>query len=55
MAKRAIWLGNDETHIVRKWEKKDLQDLKSLICITVTSIKRIEQIKEYNESMPNKK
>jgi hypothetical protein len=31
---RAIWLGNDETHYVRKWETKDLGDLKKLIDIT---------------------
>jgi hypothetical protein len=28
MAKRATWLGNDETHYLRKWEGKELQDLK---------------------------
>lgn len=55
MAKRAIWLGNDETHIVRKWEEKDLDDLKKLIDITVVTIKRNEQIKSYNQDMPNKK
>jgi hypothetical protein len=30
-AKRAAWLGNDETHYVRKWEDKDISDLKVLI------------------------
>lgn len=35
IAKRATWLGNDETHYFRKWENKDLQDLKTLIEITV--------------------
>lgn len=30
-AKRAAWLGNDETHYVRKWEDKDINDLKVLI------------------------
>ena len=34
-AKRAAWLGNDETHYTRKWEDKDLKDLKSLILLTV--------------------
>ena len=34
-AKRAVWLGNDETHYVRNWEDKDLKDLKSLILLTV--------------------
>jgi hypothetical protein len=33
-AERATWLGNDETHYVRKWEDNDLQDLKKLIKLT---------------------
>lgn len=33
-AKRAAWLGNDETHYVRKWEEKDINDLKTLIKLT---------------------
>ena len=28
VAKRAVWLGNDETHYIRKWEDKDLSFLK---------------------------
>jgi hypothetical protein len=55
IAKRAIWLGNDETHVVRKWEERDLKDLKELIDITVACIKRSEKIKSYNQEMPNKK
>ncbi len=35
VAKRATWLGNDETHYVRKWEGKNLTDLKSLIILTL--------------------
>ena len=35
VAKRAVWLGNDETHYVRKWGEKDLQDLKNLIDLTI--------------------
>lgn len=34
MAARAAWLGNDETHYVRKWDDKDLEDLKQLIALT---------------------
>jgi hypothetical protein len=34
MAARAVWLGNDEVHYLRKWEGKDLQDLKNLIQLT---------------------
>jgi hypothetical protein len=33
-AERATWLGNDETHYIRKWEDKDLADMKSLIQLT---------------------
>lgn len=35
IAKRATWLGNDETHYFKEWEDKDLEDLKRLIEITV--------------------
>lgn len=34
-AERATWLGNDETHYTRKWEGKDLSDLKTLIQLTI--------------------
>ena len=27
-AERAAWLGNDETHYLRRWEEQDIQDLK---------------------------
>lgn len=35
VAKRAVWLGNDETHYIRKWEDKDVSNLKHLIDLTV--------------------
>ena len=35
MAKRATWIGNDEAHYSRKWENKDVTDLKRLIEVTV--------------------
>jgi hypothetical protein len=35
MAKRAVWLGNDETHYLKRWEGKDLNDLKKLIDATL--------------------
>ena len=31
VAKRATWLGNDETHYERRWVDKDLHDLKVMI------------------------
>lgn len=33
-ARRATWLGNDETHYIRKWVNRDLNDLKRLINLT---------------------
>ena len=30
-AKAAIWIGNDEAHYTRKWEDKDISDLKRFI------------------------
>ena len=35
IAKRATWLGNDETHYIRKWVGKNISDLKVLIDLTV--------------------
>lgn len=35
IAKRAVWLGNDETHYVRVWADKDVNHLKHLIDLTV--------------------
>ncbi|MCH9005343.1 MAG: DUF4145 domain-containing protein [Proteobacteria bacterium] len=38
VAKRAAWLGNDETHYTRKWVENDLDDLKTLIKIVINAI-----------------
>ena len=35
VAKRAVWLGNDETHYIRVWANKDVSNLKQLIDLTV--------------------
>jgi hypothetical protein len=51
MAERATWLGNDETHYVRKWENKDLQDLKNLIDLTVYFISMSRKALRYMEEM----
>lgn len=37
-AQRAVWLGNDEVHYLRKWENHDLDDLKELIELVLTTI-----------------
>ncbi|WP_421910379.1 hypothetical protein [Marinobacter sp.] len=33
-ASRAAWIGNDETHYIRKWGEKDINDLKTLLRLT---------------------
>lgn len=37
-AERATWLGNDHAHYIKKWETKDLADLKLLIKLSVVWI-----------------
>lgn len=52
VAKRAVWLGNDETHYVRKWEGKNLQDLKKLIELTIHWIEMDYLTEEIEDDMP---
>lgn len=53
-AKRAAWIGNDETHYERKWTDKDLSHLKELIILVVNWITNIEITGKYKEEMPEK-
>jgi hypothetical protein len=55
MAARAAWLGNDETHYVRKWEDKDLDDLKTVINLTVHWIEMAEMTDSVLRDMPEGK
>lgn len=50
-AKRAAWLGNDETHYIRKWETKDVNDLKLLVRLTVNWIESSLLTKKYIAEM----
>ncbi len=52
VAKRANWLGNDETHYVRTWEGKDLSDLKTLIKLSVHWIQMDILTKNILKDMP---
>jgi hypothetical protein len=52
IAERAAWLGNDETHYVRRWLTKDVQDLKKLVGLTVNAIENVLVTKEYLSTMP---
>lgn len=55
MAKRAVWLGNDETHYVKRWEAHDLQSLKVLIDLTLHWIESEILTEQYNQLMPGPK
>lgn len=52
-AKRAVWLGNDETHYERKWTDKDITDLKNLIELTVHWIVLALMTEQYKNAMPD--
>jgi hypothetical protein len=52
VAKRAVWLGNDETHYVRKWEEKDVHDLKGLIRLTTLWIEKERETERLLSEMP---
>ena len=54
-AKRAAWLGNDETHYTRKWEDKDINDLKLLTKLTVNWIENVILTEKYISEMDEKK
>lgn len=51
-AERAAWLGNDETHYVRKWTDKDITDLKNLVLLTVHWIETEMLTEQYENDMP---
>lgn len=55
VARRAVWLGNDETHYTRKWENKDVSHLKRLIDLTVRWIESDIETKELLQDMPEPK
>jgi hypothetical protein len=55
VAKRAAWLGNDETHYIRKWEDRDISDLKTLIRLTMNGVDNILLAKKYEKEMPDGK
>lgn len=52
VSKRAVWLGNDETHYIRKWEGKNLDDLKKLIDLTVHWIEMESLTRSFETEMP---
>lgn len=54
ISRRAVWLGNDETHYTRKWEDRDINDMKKLIDITNHWIEMEQRTEEYIREMPQR-
>lgn len=50
-ASRAIWLGNDHTHYEKKWDNKNLEDLKTLIKLTIKWIESEILTNKFNLEM----
>ena len=55
VAKRAVWLGNDETHYTKKWEGKNVEDLKRLIDLTIHWIEMERLTHDFELDMPTGK
>lgn len=55
VSKRAVWLGNDETHYVRKWEGKDVHDLKGIIHLVLRWIEQEVETEALLNDMPERK
>ena len=55
LSKRAVWIGNDETHYIKKWHNKDIDDLKVLIRLVVNYIESDILANSYIDDMPIKK
>lgn len=53
-AKRATWLGNDETHYERVWKDKDITDLIKLLDLVMHWIIYEEETKKYLGEMHDK-
>ena len=51
-AERAAWIGNDETHYTRKWDDKDIGDLKKLILMTSNWISLVVHSDRFKSEMP---
>ncbi|MFZ1989529.1 MAG: hypothetical protein WAW96_07115 [Alphaproteobacteria bacterium] len=47
LAERSLWLGNDETHYLRKWVDHDIKDLIRLIDLTMHWMEIDLSSKEY--------
>ncbi len=55
VAKRALWLGNDEVHYIRKWVDMNVDDLINLIRLTIDWIEIERDSKKYVDALEDKK
>jgi len=55
IANRTLWIGNDETHYLRKWTEHDVDDLIALIRLTIHWIEMEVLSKKYVTEMPKGK
>jgi hypothetical protein len=53
-ARRAVALGNDETHYDRRWVDQDVEDLKTLIHLTVLWVEGVLLTARYVTEMPDR-
>lgn len=51
LAKRASWLGNDHAHYTKRWEDKDIRDLKRLIMTSLYWISAEKELEYYQREM----
>jgi hypothetical protein len=55
VAKRCLWLGNDESHYMRKWTEHDVSDFVTLIKLTANWIEIEHLSQSYVDEMPEAK
>lgn len=53
VSERAAWLRNDEVHYKRKWENKDINDLKKLLAVVQNWIESDIITDQLEEDMPH--
>ena len=55
VARRATWLGNDETHYLKEWSDKDILDLVQTIDLTISWIEYNVKTENLLNDMPHRK
>lgn len=51
---RTVWLGNDETHYARKFEDRDIEDMKRFLSVTLYGFAAVITMEKSDEIMPKK-